>query len=82
MITFKEALSTLSRNGLARCFGEEILETPEKIAAAGSAWLTMTAQLGPKPCRKLQSCYMTMGILMILMSGLETKLNNKKGWGI
>jgi hypothetical protein len=53
MDNFKDMLSTRSRNGIARCFGRDALDTPEIIADAGAARLGMTVQLGLKSLREI-----------------------------
>ena len=50
---FKDMLSTRSKNGIARCFGYDVLDTPEVIATAGSTRLRMTPQLGPKSLQEI-----------------------------
>jgi hypothetical protein len=46
MEKFKDRLSTRSKNGISRCFGLQVLDTPEIIAKEGVKRLKKTNQLG------------------------------------
>ena len=63
MDNFKDMLSARSRNGIARCFGRDILDTPEIIAEAGSDRLRMTVQLGPKSLQEIAGALHKFGFI-------------------
>ena len=46
-------LSTRSKNGLSRCFGRQVLDTPEIIAEAGIDRLRLTVGVGPKSLKEI-----------------------------
>ena len=50
---FKDSLSTRSKNGLSRCFGSQVLDTPEVIAEAGMARLRLAVGLGHKSLQEI-----------------------------
>ena len=58
--SFKDELSSWSKDGLSRIFGSEILDTPEVIAGLGMEPLKKAIGLGPKSlheiARALHSC--------------------------
>jgi hypothetical protein len=48
MKKFKDMLSTRSKNGLSRCFGRQVLNTPAIIAEAGMDRLRLAVGVGTK----------------------------------
>ena len=53
MDNFKGMLSTRSKNGLSRCFGRQVLDTPEIIAEAGIDRLRLAVGIGPKSLKEI-----------------------------
>ena len=63
MKTFKDMLSTRSKNGISRCFGRQTLDSPEIIAEAGSARLKMTNEIGPKSLQEIALALFEFGYI-------------------
>ena len=76
MKTFKELLSTRSKNGISRCFGPQILDTPTVIADAGPARLRRTNQLGPKSLREIAEVLLGLGYIKDPDQWLKIKTAN------
>ena len=53
MKNFKDMLSTRSKNGLSRCFGRQVLDTPEIIAEAGIDRLRLAVGIGAKSLQEI-----------------------------
>ena len=53
MEKFKDLLSTRTQNGLSRCFGTQVLDQPEIIAAIGITGLRLIRGLGPKSLKEI-----------------------------
>jgi hypothetical protein len=51
--SFKDELSSWSKDGLSRIFGSEILDIPEVIAGLGTESLKMAIGLGPKSLHEI-----------------------------
>ena len=51
--SFKDELSSWSKNGLSRIFGSEILDSPEVIAGLGTESLKKAIDLGPKSLHEI-----------------------------
>jgi len=61
---FRDNLSARSKNGIARCFGRQVLDTtPEVIAAAGPARLRMTNQVGHKTLQEIARLLFEFGYI-------------------
>ena len=70
--TFINSLSTRSRNGLARCFGRDKLDTPEIIAEVGMKKLKMTNQLGKMSFREIALALFRFGYIDDVEEWLES----------
>jgi hypothetical protein len=51
--SFKDELSSWSKDGLSRLFGPQILDTPEVIAGLGTESLNKAIGLGPKSLQEI-----------------------------
>ena len=61
--SFKDMLSWRSKNGIFRCFGRQVLDTPEVIAEAGSGRLKMTNQIGLKSLQEIAELLFELGYI-------------------
>ena len=80
MKTFKNMHSTRSLNGISRCFGPQVLETSEVLAAAGPDRVKMTYQLWLKSLREIASNLCKYGFINDERQWHESKIEfNCKG---
>ena len=63
MKKFKDMLSTRSKNGLSRCFGKQVLDTPEIIAEAGIDRLRLAVGLGTKSLQEIAFALFRYGFI-------------------
>jgi hypothetical protein len=61
--SFKDELSSWSKNGLSRIFGSEILDSPEVIAGLGMESLKMAIGLGPKSLHEIARALHSYGYI-------------------
>ena len=61
--SFKDELSSWSKDGLSRIFGSEILDTPEVIAGLGTESLKMAIGLGPKSLHEIARALHSYGYI-------------------
>ena len=61
--SFKDALSSWSKDGLSRIFGPQILDTPEVIAGLGTESLKMAIGLGPKSLHEIARALHSYGYI-------------------
>jgi hypothetical protein len=61
-ISFVDSLSTRSKNGIARCFGRDALDTPEVIAA-GRGRLALARNIGIKSLQEIASLLSKYGYI-------------------
>ena len=70
--SFKDELSSWSKNGLSRIFGPQILNTPEVIAGLGMEPLKMAIGLGPKSLHEIALVLHSYGYIDDPESWLES----------
>ena len=61
--SFKDELSSWSKDGLSRIFGSEILDSPEVIAGLGTESLKMAIGLGPKSLHEIARALYEFGYI-------------------
>ena len=72
MKKFKDELSIRSINGLARCFGRQVLDTPEVIAKAGAKRLRRAVGLGGKSIKEIAEVLYKFGFVDSIDDWLES----------
>jgi hypothetical protein len=61
--SFKDELSSWSKDGLSRIFGSEILDSPEVIAGLGTESLNKAIGLGPKSLHEIAEALYKSGYI-------------------
>ena len=61
--SFKDELSSWSKNGLSRIFGSEILDSPEVIAGLGTESLKMAIGLGQNSLEEIARALHSYGCI-------------------
>jgi hypothetical protein len=64
MKSFKHMLSGRAGNGISRCYGSQVLDKPEVIAADGPRRLRMTVLLGTKSLKEIASVLQKCGLII------------------
>jgi len=74
MNKFKNCLSARSKNGIPRCFGRQVIDTLEIIAAAGPTRSKMTNELGPKSLREIAEMLYQFGYVECSYEWIGSKI--------